>query len=227
MKTFVVGDVHGCVNTFKALLNKYWDHDTEMLIQLGDIINRGRHSIASVDYAIELKKQFPDKVFFLRGNHEQGLLSHLRGDYSLKWLRGGGKVFLEELFKQPDKIPGIIHWIESLPLYIEHENAFYSHAGISKTAINPYDPNAADSVLYNRQSVKKLKKLQVIGHIPCKEGIPQFLPQSNLWKIDTMAWTGKNLTGLKISSKGKVKQVCQMRTLTEDFKSKPLLQTKS
>jgi serine/threonine protein phosphatase 1 len=221
MKTFVVGDVHGCVNTFKALLDKYWNPETEMLIQLGDIINRGRHSIEAVDFAIELKRKYPDTVFFLRGNHEQGLLKHLKGDYSLKWLRGGGKVFLEELSKQVDKMPTIIHWIESLPLYIEHENAIYSHAGISKTAINPFNPDSPDSVVYNRQSVKKLKKMQVIGHIPCKEGIPHFLAQSNLWKIDTMAWTGKNLTGLKISNKGKVKQVCQMRTLSADIKAKP------
>ncbi|WP_077362302.1 metallophosphoesterase [Fictibacillus arsenicus] len=64
MDFFVIGDVHGCYHTFKNMINKYWNKENEMLIQLGDLIDRGRNSPQMVQLAMQLSTDFPDQVLF-------------------------------------------------------------------------------------------------------------------------------------------------------------------
>lgn len=76
MKTFVIGDIHGCINELMQLmhliLGKAKSEDT--IVFLGDYIDRGPHSDHVIEYLIELKKKsgvggFP-KIIVLMGNHE-------------------------------------------------------------------------------------------------------------------------------------------------------------
>jgi serine/threonine protein phosphatase 1 len=70
MNYFVIGDVHGCYYTFKNMINKNWNKEIEIVIQLGDLIDRGRNSPHMVQFARQLSADFPDQVMFLKGNHE-------------------------------------------------------------------------------------------------------------------------------------------------------------
>jgi serine/threonine protein phosphatase 1 len=40
MNLLVIGDIHGCYYTFQMLLDKFWDSEKELLIQVGDIIDK-------------------------------------------------------------------------------------------------------------------------------------------------------------------------------------------
>ena len=75
----VVGDIHGCITTFKRLFytvnDKYLIH---RFIILGDFIDRGRYSKEVTEFLIELQgKQI---ITVLRGNHEDMLISFLDQD---------------------------------------------------------------------------------------------------------------------------------------------------
>ncbi|QNP51115.1 metallophosphoesterase [Hymenobacter qilianensis] len=75
MNLFIVGDVHGCYFTFLELL-QHWNPAREMLIQVGDLVDRGNFSPETVAAAISLNLKHPKQTVFLKGNHEAGMLKY-------------------------------------------------------------------------------------------------------------------------------------------------------
>lgn len=214
---FAIGDVHGCLNTVKKLVENHWNPDREILVQLGDLINRGRYSIETVQYFIELKTRYPDHVFTLMGNHEYDLLQYLTGHPQLKWLRSGGSHLIYELYRADAHQMFSQHLANLLP-WIETPAVFLSHAGRPEGASGNTPPESPIGVYYNRQPLVDIGKTQVIGHVPCKSGIAEYRKKSQSWRIDTGAYLGKALTGVKISKKGVVKEVIRESTHQKDIK---------
>jgi serine/threonine protein phosphatase 1 len=71
LKIFAVGDIHGCLESLEALLEILpinWGKD--LLIFLGDYIDRGENPRGVVEKIITLKKKYPEHVITLKGNHE-------------------------------------------------------------------------------------------------------------------------------------------------------------
>jgi serine/threonine protein phosphatase 1 len=89
LNILVVGDIHGCFHTFQSMIEKYWFED-EILIQLGDLIDRGNFSGQTVQLAQSLKKSHEQRVFFLKGNHELDLIEYEKTGLNQKWLRQRG-----------------------------------------------------------------------------------------------------------------------------------------
>lgn len=216
-KLFVVGDVHGCLNTFEALLAQYWNPEKEILVQVGDLINRGNYSIETVAFCRTLEEKHPGRTVFIKGNHEWDLLQYLKGSPRLKWLRGGGSRLLKQLYEKPEEYQPFIEWIRKLPLSWENESTFISHAGWSVTAPNPFDEDNRLSVLNNRRPVLNIGKTQIIGHTPQKSGKPKYDKRANCWTIDTGAYLGIGLTGVRVSKKGNIKEVCYLSTKKKDL----------
>lgn len=67
-RLLAVGDVHGCLNTLKRLLQKVEVTPEDTLVFLGDYVDRGQYSAHTIDYLINLNKHF--RCVFLLGNHE-------------------------------------------------------------------------------------------------------------------------------------------------------------
>ena len=73
-KIFVIGDIHGCIDLLNRLMDKIpWRPDKDLLIFLGDYIDRGEHSKEVVDYIIAIKR-CSLYVDCLLGNHDAMLL---------------------------------------------------------------------------------------------------------------------------------------------------------
>lgn len=125
----VVGDVHGCLHTFKAMLARYWTSD-DILIQLGDLIDRGKFSGETIQFSQNLQKLYPDKVFVLRGNHEQEFIEYVETGSNSNWLRQRGYKTLESLSRVGLSLTETATWLKSLPLYWESDFVFVSHAGV-------------------------------------------------------------------------------------------------
>ena len=86
-KIFVFGDVHGCFKEFLALLKKAgWTAKTHRLISVGDIINRGPHSLEMLEW---IQKEGIEMV---RGNHEQVFIDGVKGNGYLSPILGIGKI---------------------------------------------------------------------------------------------------------------------------------------
>lgn len=83
MKTFnriiAIGDVHGCSHELHNLLDILKITDQDLLIFIGDLINRGPDSRGVLDCVHQLKN-----TIFILGNHELRLLNfHKTGDKSI------------------------------------------------------------------------------------------------------------------------------------------------
>ena len=73
-KIFVIGDVHGCLEMLKRLIDKIeWNPANDRLIFIGDYIDRVENSKGVIDFILKLKE---DSTFIqcLIGNHEQMFL---------------------------------------------------------------------------------------------------------------------------------------------------------
>ena len=51
MKTLVIGDIHGCLSTLKALIAKAGP--VSQIISVGDLIDRGPDAFGVIKYCIE------------------------------------------------------------------------------------------------------------------------------------------------------------------------------
>ena len=216
MNLLIVGDIHGCYHTFRKLLVNYWDEENDILIQVGDIIDRGKYSPETVRYCRELSLKFPNKVVFLKGNHEYEITEHYYNGPNDNWLRQCGKETLRQYENNKFSIEEDINWFSKMPLYWSNEKIFVSHAGIAKDCINPFNETGEQSVIWNRSELKNIGKLQVIGHTPCKNNEPIYNEESNSWNIDTGSGYEGNLTAIRLSMEGNLLEVIKMKTLKMD-----------
>lgn len=152
MKTFVVGDIHGrCAQLLNLLDMLPRDPETDTLVFLGDLIDRGADAPGCVEHVMKLCRENPERVICLRGNHEQMLMDFLEGQPTI-WLTpvvGGERTFeqysgqspranpeqdLEEARLVLEEAVPVEHleFMRDLPFYHEDEHAIYVHAGLDE-----------------------------------------------------------------------------------------------
>lgn len=199
MKLFIIGDVHGCLNTLKELIETNWDKNNEKLIFVGDLIDRGNFSPETVSYCRGLIDTYGDQVLVLLGNHEKEYIDHFKYGPNYNWLVQGGRETIRQYVSKNYALDDDLAWFESLPLYYEDEHVFVSHAGIADGIEGPIKLEDSRSIIWNRSPLKTLDKMQVIGHTPHQEG-PIYNGASNSLNIDTGAVYGGKLTGVKIDA---------------------------
>src|ERR1051326_6825064 len=98
MKSYVIGDIHGCANELRHLIDALPLVAGDRVIFLGDYIDRGPDSHGVVSYLLGLRSRLRDIEFiFLKGNHEDMLLSFLgiSGAHGDMFLVTRGKATLE------------------------------------------------------------------------------------------------------------------------------------
>lgn len=91
-RIFAVGDIHGHFRRLERLLGQLpLDPERDLLVFLGDYLNRGPQSREVLDLLLDVEQRVPGAVF-LMGNHERALLDYAAtGDVDLlHQLRGMG-----------------------------------------------------------------------------------------------------------------------------------------
>jgi len=139
-KRYVISDIHGCFNTFKALIDKISLNKTDLLFLLGDYIDRGHNSSGVINYILELQNSGYN-IFPLRGNHENNILETQITYDSLMFGN-----FVRKINKSPDLLeednsikPEFQSFFESLPYYYELDNYILVHAGLNFKLQNPFE----------------------------------------------------------------------------------------
>lgn len=212
MDILAIGDVHGCYYTLKKLVSKNWDPERMLLIQVGDLVNKGPHSVQCISYWLELEEQYPDKVILIKGNHEQFLVQAIKRPHLLN----PASRIRSALKKSDLKTRKIGKWLDKLPLKWENDHILITHAGIARNNPDPYHVNSPTGVLLNKGPLKNIGKLQVKGHSIVEGNKPVFSPRENAWYIDTGAWTKKYLTAIHFSWEGQKLGVARQPTDPRD-----------
>jgi len=170
-RRFVVGDIHGCENTFRTLLHDVLQlQPTEELYLLGDLIDRGPGSKGVLDEILRLRRQ-GFAVDALRGNHEEMLLRAGESqDFLDLWMTNGGGRTLDSFnMEDPDDIPySYRNYLLTLPNYIILEDFILVHACLNFDIPDPFADT--ETMLWGR-SCKVRKDLiggrkLICGHTP-------------------------------------------------------------
>ncbi len=123
MTRYAVGDIQGCLKPLQCLLEDVaFTPDTDELWLVGDLVNRGMHSLETLEFLYPLR----DSLRIVLGNHDLHLLALGRGATVM-----GRHASLEPLLNSP-KIDTFLDWLRSMPLCIRAEGGDYvmTHAGI-------------------------------------------------------------------------------------------------
>ncbi len=218
MNVLVVGDVHGCYHTFEKLVRKHWRPESDYLVQVGDLINKGQHSAACVQYARELEEDYPYQVFFLKGNHEERYLKYVDLPGKSRSVDRTRKNFDSRGWNRKK----LHNWLDKRPLKWETPHMLVTHAGISKRVKKPYVATNPLGVVHNRSPIKNIGKLQVFGHIIQLDGLVRYHEKANAWCIDTGAWAGNGLSAIRFSYTGDVLDHIFVRTKKQDLNKRQL-----
>jgi len=68
-KIIFIGDTHGDLSASVKVVNTYLKPGN-VLVFLGDYVDRGQLSKENIDFLLEKKEDFPNQVHLLKGNHE-------------------------------------------------------------------------------------------------------------------------------------------------------------
>lgn len=121
MATYVIGDIQGCYDPLRRLLDKaQFDPGNDRLYALGDLINRGPSSLAVVRFLRSLGDAFATVL----GNHD---LHFLAAAYGVR--KPKKKDTLEALLNAPE-CEELVAWFRNWPLAIYQHDVLMVHAGV-------------------------------------------------------------------------------------------------
>jgi len=125
-KVMIAGDTHGDLKVTKAIAGRFFEREFDYLVFLGDYIDRAPPDIGSsvpnINYLLFLKRDFPENIILLKGNHE--------ANYAIP-------CYPYEFEKEVEKVyPGMhekyVEVFKNMPLMVLSNKIFASHGGILK-----------------------------------------------------------------------------------------------
>ncbi|MEM9364890.1 MAG: metallophosphoesterase family protein [Planctomycetota bacterium] len=203
-RLIAIGDIHGCRVALEELLQWIAPTQDDILVTLGDYVDRGPDAKGVVEVLLELGKN--TQMVPLMGNHEEMMLDVLDGRESHHgWLRYGGVETLESYGFDGDMdfLPEEhSQFYRDLHDYFETDQFFFTHAA--------YDPGTD----FAEQTIEMLRwhslrqgipgphmsgKTAVVGHTANHEG--EVFDVGHLVCIDTFCYGGGYLTAIDLHSR--------------------------
>lgn len=218
-RIFVIGDTHGCADE-PALLVEHLEREQgltqeDLVVFLGDYIDRGPNSKGVVDVALECRRKFPN-TRFLKGNHEDMLLDFLGfgGKLGEAFLYNGGIETMQSygisVFASPQEIvttlpPNHFKFYCELESIIVVDEFVLVHAGLNP--LRDLKSQSDGDVLWIRDDFinneHSFERTVIFGHTPHQEILLHVPFKAG---IDTGLVFGNKLTCLELRS-GDVMQV--------------------
>jgi serine/threonine protein phosphatase 1 len=125
-RTIAIGDIHGEVSLVRRLIETIQPQAEDTIVGIGDYLDRGEDSIATIIYLLELDTHY--HCIWLRGNHDAAWLEVWNGERftHVPAIPGARKVWAKYRFTPPAFIGT---FLEKTRIFYEDGYAWYSHAG--------------------------------------------------------------------------------------------------
>lgn len=198
-RILAIGDVHGCSVALQGLVMSVPIRDDDLVITLGDYVDRGPDSRTVLDWLIA--REATGNLIPLRGNHEVMMLEARGGeDLQQGWLGVGGRATLASYPNGTDEqfaaIPAS-HWqfLEQTRRYYETQTHFFVHANALPDW--PLEEQPDDVIFWEKfhdTPPHQSGKIMVCGHTPQASFRPRNIGHAVC--IDTWAYHNGWLTCL-------------------------------
>ena len=227
---YVVGDIHGMIQSFERLLEQI-DGDigsnqvaNPKLVFVGDYIDRGDFSSDVLLRVAELAYQMPDNVVCLMGNHEKMMLDFLDRprEKGRRWIRNGGlqtvasfgvrgvvtenaedDVLADLSATFREALPdGLEDWIRSMPMWWQSGNLAVVHA--SANPVKPMSAQSERSLLWGNEAFFEVERDDALWVAHGHTVFETALAAKGRIAVDTGAVFGGKLTAGVIRPTGEV-----------------------
>ena len=178
-RLFAIGDIHGCPDEVDAILSAIAPARGDTVVFVGDYVDRGPAARDVIDLLIE-RKQNDAEIVFLKGNHEDMMLSFLGlpGRYGESFLPNGGAQTLDSydvtestLDHAIEQIPeSHIDFLKTLGTSYLRPPFLFVHAGIQP--LRQLEEQNVEDMLWIRQEFifnpHQIGATVVFGHTPMR-----------------------------------------------------------
>lgn len=194
MKRYVIGDVHGCYDELRNLIEKidiHSDGHAAKMIFVGDYVDRGPNSKSVVQLIMKLQE---DGHVALMGNHEDMLIA---GEY----MYAAETIVSFGGFRGHYIPEWAMNWMKSLPKYYEDDTIIVAHAGANPAfPMNEQTDHMLLWMRYEEYHHAHMGKHFYHGHTPRLGKIEQIDDRTN---VDTACVYGGHLTAAIVGDDGK------------------------
>lgn len=169
MATYVIGDIHGMYTRFLEMLNKINFGASDLLISVGDVIDRGPNGITVLN-----KFMNTPNMEMILGNHELMMMDYLLAQHPKQaehdkalWFHNGGKPTFDELMKlSADEQEEIAIFLLGLPVSMEIEVANHKYH-----IVHGFPADDAYDAVWSRPGLNSVSQVDpdvqvIIGHTP-------------------------------------------------------------
>ena len=225
----VIGDIHGCFNTLKKLVEEVRSkYPAISIYSVGDLVDRGNFSSEVIDYIVA------EGIKFTPGNHDYMFYHFVYQPFSgmgTAWLYNGYETTMSSYNDKYEKMNEHLEIIKKAPLYFNLKDCFICHAGISdflkrklaKDVLEDIEKldkvileelETDDGILWTRNKLLDLGKLQIVGHTRKNE--VEYNKENNTAYIDTSVYTHNKLTAV-IVEESKIIDTISVPTISDDL----------
>lgn len=191
MRLLAIGDIHGCLHALNTLVDEVRPGAGDVLVTLGDYVDRGPDSRGVIERLLELGKE--TQLVPLLGNHDQLFREVLEGtsENLTGWLSVGGRQTLESYGGRREVPEAHMRFLQTgcrLWHEPEGESVFFVHGSAFPGL--PLAEQPEEWLLWRRvhdaQWMHVSGKTMICGHTAQKSGRPLVLPHAVC--IDTWAF---------------------------------------
>ena len=204
MRTIAIGDIHGCNLALEALLRAIAPQPDDVLITLGDYIDRGPDSRGVITTLMELAGRC--RLVPLIGNHEIMMLVAREDRTQMEfWLQFGGLETLDSYGGSHESLEAVpeehFRYIDSCQSYFQTEKHIFLHANYAANTPLERQP---EYLLFWEHLTSHVPdrhysgKTTIVGHTPQYEG--EILDLGHVVCIDTFCVGGGWLTALDVDT---------------------------
>lgn len=214
-RTLIITDIHGCYDECRELLKKMdFREEEDILINLGDTVDRGPKIYETFEYLRGLKERMGERCVLIRGNHEQMMLNAAAygGQDKNLWYYNSGEKTVFSFLHHKHRFQEFLAWYEEMPYYYTTEKFICVHASLKDPDPEKNDP---ETLIWGRDTDYQ-GKLVLTGHTPYRvplyfqgdsygriqEDVWTRLPQTGMIALDTGCVFGNKLTGMVVRPDG-------------------------
>ena len=205
---FIIGDIHGEADMMEEMLQN-WDEETQQLVFMGDLIDRGPDNKRSVLTGMKYAKE--KNAWYLMGNHEVMFLAFIddpEGRFP-HYFRNNGDTTINDLLGRPQgtpvnpvedaeaikaQYPELIAFLRERPLFIDEGDLLLAHAGVDLRLDDWHDTEPKDFYWIREpfhKGANNTGKTIIFGHTPLR-GLNEDGDFMKLWQHDGKIGMKKN-----------------------------------